>query len=436
MKVISKKIIITSLIIFVIFSLSVFTVDFFRKTNFENTNVALYNTSSLLGLIGFLALALLIISGETARFFDKYFGIDRIIKAQRKFSILTTLLILSHPVFFALAYSSMAQYFLPQTQIITLVAGTIALYLLLIISTASFLYKRISQTMWQYLHIVIYLLFFLSLYHGINHGSSFDNNNLVKIIFAVLVVGFLAGLIYRTQHKIRIFFKEKPQIKEIKKETHDTFTLVIKKPKKFRYEAGQFCFLKLNKNKLYARHPFTISSAPHQEDLEFTIKDTGRFTRTAKKLKKKDNIRIEGPYGTFTPEKNKDLLFVAGGVGITPFISIIKDQTKRNTRAKMTLIYSSKTEKEIIRKKELDELQIKNKNLKVIHYLSRENKEEYETRLEKENLLKHLKHLNKKKNQEKTQLMMCGPEELKQKIRKIFKQENIKIKMKEESFFW
>ena len=436
MKRLNKKIILTTLIIFILFSLSVFITDFVEKTNFENTNNALYNTGSLLGLIGFLALALLIISGETARYFDKYFGIDIIIKTQRKFSIITTLIIITHPIFFALAYSSMTQYFLPQTQTITLLAGTISLYLLIIIQTASMLYKKISQTTWQYLHMLIYALFFLSLYHAINHGSSFQNNDLIKIIFYILIVGTTIGIIYRTQHKIKTLLKEKPRIKKIRKETHDTYTLITNKPKNFKYEAGQFCFLKLNKNKLYARHPFTISSAPHEKELKFTIKNTGKFTETAMKLKKEEPITIEGPYGTFMPEKNKDLLLVAGGVGITPFISIIKDKTQRKTKTKITLLYASKTEKDIIYKEELKKLQRKNNNLKVIHYISRENKKRYETRLNKENFLKHIKQLKQKKNQEKTQLMMCGPQELKQKIKEILKEKNIKIKQKEESFFW
>lgn len=417
-----------------IFSLSVFVTNFINKTNFQNINNVFYNTGALFGLIGFFTLSLLIISGETARFFDRYFGIDSIIKTQRKFSIIVTLVIISHPVFFVLAYSSMAQYFLPNTQTIPLLAGTIALYLLIIISLASFLYKRISQTAWQYLHVLIYVLFFLSLYHGINQGTSFKNNDLIKTIFIFLIIGTVLGIIYRTQYKLRNFLKKKPRIKQIKKETHDTFTLIIKKPRNFNYEAGQFCFLKLNKNKLYARHPFTISSAPHQENLEFTIKNTGRFTETAQNLKKNSKIKIEGPYGLFVPEKNKNLLLVAGGVGITPFISIIKDHTHKKSKTKITLLYASKTQKDIIFKKELDVLLRKNKNLKVVHFLSRENKKGYEQRLQEKNFLKNTDL--SKRNQKKTLLMMCGPEDLKRKIKKILKEKNIRIKQKEESFFW
>ena len=81
----------------------------------------------------------------------------------------------------------------------------------------------------------------------------------------ILTTGAIIGILYRTQYKIKNLFKPKTTIKQVKKETHDTFTLIINKPKKFKYEAGQFWFLKLNKNKLYARHPFTIARAPHEE---------------------------------------------------------------------------------------------------------------------------------------------------------------------------
>jgi predicted ferric reductase len=427
-----KKIIISTLIIFTLFSLIIFTKIFLEKTNFESSNSILYNAGALFGAIGFILLSLLIISGETARFFDKYFGIDQIIKTQRIFSIITALFVLTHPILFILSNSTMATYLIPDFTLIPFAMGTIALYLFIIILIASILYKKISNTVWQILHIIIYFLFFISIFHAVNAGSSFQNNSTVRLIFLILMISIITGIIYRTQYKIKLLLKPKHKVEEIKKETEDTFTIKITKPEKFKYESGQFCFLKINKNKLYARHPFTISSAPHQEALEFTIKDTGKFTSFARKMNKGDSIKIEGPYGTFKPEPNKDLILIAGGVGITPFISIIKDMTRKQSKQKIILLYTSKTKKDIIFEKQLQELQQKNKNLKIIYYLSRENKKGYETRMNEQNIKKHIKI----KNPEKTILMMCGPEGLKKEIKKILTKKEIKLKIKEESFFW
>ena len=218
-----KKIITTILISFITFSLTVFIYDFIQKTNFENTQTILYGAGTLFGLLTFFSLALLITSGELARFFDKYYGIDNIIKTQRKFSILVTLLAITHPVLFIISNTFWARYLIPDFATLPLATGTIALYLLLIIQTASMLYKRISQTTWQYLHIVIYALFFTASYHMINQGTTYNNNTLAQIIFNVLFAGVLIGIIYRTQYKIRKHFKEKPRIKKIKTKTESLF---------------------------------------------------------------------------------------------------------------------------------------------------------------------------------------------------------------------
>ncbi len=441
MKIINKKTISITIITFIAIAITVFTENFIKQTNFNNYSMILYNTGALFGLIGYLALTLLIISGDLARYFDKYFGIDSIIKTQRKFSIITTIFVITHPILFILSNTYWANYLIPQFKIIPLAMGTIALYLFLLILLSSFLYKKISQTTWQYLHLMIYALFFISSFHAINQGTSYNNNLLIQIIFTIILILFITGLIYRTQYKLRKYFEEKPKTLNIRKETQDTFTIVITKPENFKYEAGQFAFLKLDKNKLYARHPFTISSAPHQKEIDFTIKNTGKFTNIAKKLKQGEKINIEGPYGTFVANNEDDLILVAGGVGITPFLSIIKDKTHKKTKQKITLIYCTKTQKDIIRKKELDKLQKQNKNLKIIHYISQENtkkenknknNKEYEGRLNKENFLKYLKI----RKQENTILMMCGPEPLKKTIKQIIKKEKIKIKTKQESFFW
>ena len=285
---------------------------------------------------------------------------------------------------------------------------------------------------WQYIHILIYALFFSGLYHAVNWGSS-SNIIFYKIIYGVLSALVIGGIIYRTQYKIRKRYAGKFYVKEIKRETTDIFTLVVRPKKRATFKAGQFCFLRLNKNKLHARHPFTISSSPHEQDLRFTIKNTGRFTKTAFELEKGEEVIIDGPFGTFTlRNSDKDVVFIAGGVGVAPFLSMIRDNLFNKKNKNILLLYGVKTKEEIISKEELDS--IKEQWFRKIYVLSNETifQEGYENGYIGKNLIK--KYVG---NMDNSLFYICGPTIMERYVKKHLlnlgvKKRNIIV----ENFFW
>src|SRR3989344_6405710 len=103
----------SKIIPFIFFVFLGVTSSFFAYTLFRpfisqtvSAGVLLYSIGRLAGLIGLLSLSIIIISGDTARFFDRFLGMDKIIIFQRKFALVTTLFISSHPLFFILSDSS------------------------------------------------------------------------------------------------------------------------------------------------------------------------------------------------------------------------------------------------------------------------------------------------------------------------------------------
>lgn len=421
---------------FSVFSFIVFAKAIFDQGNFQNMEIALifYLLGKLAGLIGFLFLSLLIFSGDTARFFDKFFGMDRIIKFQRKFALATMIFVLSHPLFFILSSKSILPYIIPDFSVIPLALGIISLYIFIIVMIASKIYKRISYKVWQYIHVVIYLLFFFSLYHAFNWGSD-SGNWLMRVIYLMLLMAIIGGIIYRTNYKLKQRYAGEFYVQEVKNETKDTFTLTLKSEKVFLFKAGQFCFLRLNKDKLYARHPFTISSSPKENELRFTVKLTGKFTKTLSELKRGENIIVDGPFGIFTIEDyDKNLIFIAGGVGIAPFMSIIRDKIEDNRTQNIVLLYGSKTKEGIIYREQIDN--IKNDWFEKVYILSDDHffpkTSEYETGyINKEIIKKYVRNTNN------SLFYICGPESMENSVQKSLKElriknENIII----ENFFW
>ena len=84
-------------------------------------------------------------------------------------------------------------------------------------------------------------------------------------------------------------------------------------------------------------------------------------------------IEFDGPHGNFYPEKTMDdIVMIAGGIGVTPFYSVIKNMVESGSSTKITLIYSNKTKKDIAFFDSLNELMSKNPNLKVVYCLTGE----------------------------------------------------------------
>ena len=132
--------------------------------NATNISTLLYQLGQLAGIVGFVSLSFLIFSGDTARFWDRIFGLDKIIKFQRKFAIFTTIFVLSHPILFMLAEKSLAYYAIPNFSVLPLALGISAAYIFIVVMVASLIYKRISYLAWQYIHVLTYILFFIGLY--------------------------------------------------------------------------------------------------------------------------------------------------------------------------------------------------------------------------------------------------------------------------------
>ena len=110
------------------------------------------------------------------------------------------------------------------------------------------------------------------------------------------------------------------------------------------HRAGQFAFVRFDSGPTHERHPFTISAAPsHDRSLRFSIKSSGDYTDSlhARALPEGSSASVEGPYGCFdfTGGRRRQL-WVAGGIGITPFLAFLPTIDKGR---EVTLVWSVHT---------------------------------------------------------------------------------------------
>ncbi|MEA2015424.1 MAG: FAD-dependent oxidoreductase [Actinomycetota bacterium] len=158
------------------------------------------------------------------------------------------------------------------------------------------------------------------------------------------------------------------------RENENIYSFIFKPEEKVTWKAGQYIFLKIPHpepdDRGEKRH-FTISSAPHEENIavttKFDFKNGSSFKRALIKLKKADSIKASGPEGEFIIKNpGAKYAFIAGGIGVTPYRSIILDMEKRNIDTDTNLLYFCK-KREIIFKDIFNEVEGKNRRLKVYY---------------------------------------------------------------------
>jgi predicted ferric reductase len=112
-------------------------------------------------------------------------------------------------------------------------------------------------------------------------------------------------------------------------------------------------------------HPFSLSAAPHHQYLRITVKDLGDHSRELQQLRVGTRVFLEGPYGSFTPNRRRrrKVLLLAGGVGITPIRALFEVLASPD----VTLIVRANRDEELLFRTELDA--IADRTGATVHYL-------------------------------------------------------------------
>ena len=199
--------------------------------------------------------------------------------------------------------------------------------------------------------------------------------------------------------------------------------------------------IKDNKSEIQKR-AFSISSSPNSPYLEITVKKThSPFVSDylVSYLKKGEGAKFTGPYGhfAFNPEKtNPNLLFIAAGSGIAPLIGILRFIDENKLSINTHLIYSNKTEDEILWRKEMEEISKRNKHIKHTFTLTQDGKNSLwqgtKGRINKNMVLQIISSWKK----ENIDCYICGPLEFTKEMEEILKnngipKENIKYEIYE-----
>ncbi len=192
---------------------------------------------------------------------------------------------------------------------------------------------------------------------------------------------------------------------------------------KTKHKAGQFGYFRiLSKMCGSEEHPFTISSPPESNELVITIKNLGDYTSKLNNIETGAKVLYDGPYGTFTPaESGAPVLFIAGGIGITPFLSILSHWNNVSNRREVTLLWSARNEEEMTHKNQLEKIAETNPNFRFIPLVTNRDHTILQRQLLDSNFLSHSLPVP-----EKCRVYICGPELMRLSAEKALKSIGVK----------
>lgn len=205
--------------------------------------------------------------------------------------------------------------------------GLIAMigFTLLIVVTLN---RKIPYHRWFPTHRLMGLFFAVAVVHvflALLEGEPFALVSAPGLFLALLLPAGLAAYVYKQLiHPRRR--KHAFSVAAVNRLERATEVVLAPKGGMFAFEPGQFAFVTVDADGFREAHPFTISSGAGEGVLRLTMKVLGDYTRRVRDgLAAGADAAVEGPYGRFNPLKGTEKqVWVAGGIGITPFLSVLR----------------------------------------------------------------------------------------------------------------
>ncbi len=333
--------------------------------------------------LGFLVISLMAMQFLlTARFewLAPPFGTDLVYAFHRHITVAVVVFALLHPIaHFGTSLGMALGWLVPGAAPWEIASGIWATYALLALAITSWLRKRLQLQYepWRWSHGPLAVAaVLLGIWHAMLAGRLLSRP-VVRWLWLAWTLGWV-GLILRVRVFKPLSLRRRPwTVREVRPEPGDSVTLVLEPEGHdgFRFRSGQFVWLTLGDSPFAAReHPFSIaSSALAWPRVELTVKAAGDFTRGLLGAQPGQRAYLDGPLGSMSIDSFPDAdgyVFIAGGSGIVPCMSMLRTLADRGDRRPHLVIYGSSELRRTLFREQLEALSTR-LDLRVVHVLER-----------------------------------------------------------------
>ncbi|MDX1396242.1 MAG: ferric reductase-like transmembrane domain-containing protein [Gemmatimonadota bacterium] len=330
--------------------------------------------------LGFAGLAVMGIQfALTARFrrASAPFGIDVIYQFHRWVGVGGLLLVVAHYAILRTGFPDALGPASPTSAPGYMTAGRLALFLFGLVVVTSLWRRalRIEYYRWRILHGVVSTAAVVLAALHIQGAGYYTSVRWTRILWIAYSVFWVLLIVYVRLVKPARLLRRPYRVTEVRAERGDAWTLTFEPVGHagLTFGPGQFVWLTLGGSPFrFREHPFSLSgSAEDPGSLAITIKELGDFTRTVKDTEAGATAYLDGPHGVFSPDNHPaapGFVFVAGGVGIAPIMSMLRTLADRGDRRPMVLVYGNADRESVIFRDELEALRSR-LDLRVVHVL-------------------------------------------------------------------
>lgn len=342
-----------------------------KPSDYPYSLFLIFSLGQLTGLVGTVWLALtLLLSTRITQIEDMFGGLDKVYRAHHLLGIGSFVMLLLHPLLLSVELlpnwrAFFAMFWLSSNRAMN--AGVMGIYVMIFAFIFIALIK-LPYRIWLWTHRVLGLAILFGGAHALLIGSDIAVFSFLKIWMGWwIILGSISAVYAIIFYKMlgpRYFYR----LSKVK--TSNGVVQLHLQPttkKRLAFVAGQFVSLQLiSKAVSREMHPFSIVSAPEDAVMRLAAKQLGDYTTLLAAAEPGDVAVIYGPNGRLGHQLSPAEVWIAGGIGITPFVSMARSLNQQQLPQDVTLLYMVRNRKEAIFIDELQQIATNMPRLKVV----------------------------------------------------------------------
>lgn len=328
----------------ILLSILVTSILFFNSKIVSPTPISLWVfLAQISGIFGALLLSWNYILATRLSIIEKIFGgLDRVYRTHSTLGHLAFILILNHPIFLiisGLPNNLSNLYLIPSLNNMSYAYGIMALYVSIIL-LAFTIFIDLPYAFWKKTHELMGIVIILAALHSLYIVS--DVSRYLPLRYWLIMWNLVAILAFTYKRFVYYMIRKRNNYvvtNVVQDKSYIVLTLAPLDPRNsIKFKSGQFAFFSIGTN--HEEHPFSILENENSE-IKIGTKIIGKFTLKMANLTPGIKVSVNGPFGMFSDSitKAKEVVFISGGIGITPFLSMVKEAGNKS----ITMIHTGKS---------------------------------------------------------------------------------------------